>query len=176
MSVMASQITSLTIAYSIFYLSADQRKHQSSALLAFVRRIHRRLMNSLHKGPVMQKMFPFNDVIMTKFSSYWSTMIFQVYVEESSAELMWNEKWILIGLASLCRAFWPMYKQICEKLQMRLHCNENTHTMKPLRISHIFSLKKKSYAVSLMSIMMENSREYQTQMAIMSNTGSWSYI
>ena len=37
MGAMASQITSLTIVYS----GADQRKHQSSASLAFVRRIHR---------------------------------------------------------------------------------------------------------------------------------------
>ena len=31
----ASQITSLTIVYSIVYSDADQRKHQSSASLAF---------------------------------------------------------------------------------------------------------------------------------------------
>ena len=42
MNTMASQITSLTIVYSIVYLSADRRKHQSSALLAFMRGIHRR--------------------------------------------------------------------------------------------------------------------------------------
>ena len=37
MSAMASQITSLTIVYSTLYLGADQRNHQSSASLAFVR-------------------------------------------------------------------------------------------------------------------------------------------
>ena len=41
MDTIASQITSLTIVYSTFYSGADQRKHQSSASLAFVRRIHR---------------------------------------------------------------------------------------------------------------------------------------
>ena len=40
------------------------RKHQSSASLAFVRGIHRRPVNSPHKGPVTRKMFPFDDVIM----------------------------------------------------------------------------------------------------------------
>ena len=40
MGAMASQITSLTIVCSIVYSDADQRKHQSSASLAFVRRIH----------------------------------------------------------------------------------------------------------------------------------------
>ena len=43
---------------------ADQRKHQSSASLAFVRRIHRGPVNSPHKWPVTRKMFPFGDVIM----------------------------------------------------------------------------------------------------------------
>ena len=33
---MASQITSLTIVYSTVFSSSDQRKHQSSASLAFV--------------------------------------------------------------------------------------------------------------------------------------------
>ena len=38
---MASQITSVTIVYSAVYSGADQRKHQRSASLAFVRGFHR---------------------------------------------------------------------------------------------------------------------------------------
>ena len=64
MGTIASQITSLTIVYSIVYSDADQRKHQSSAPLAFVRGIHRGPVNSPHKWPVTRKMFPFDDVIM----------------------------------------------------------------------------------------------------------------
>ena len=45
---------------------ADQRKHQSSASLAFVREIHRGPVNFPHKWPVTRKMFPFDDVIMRK--------------------------------------------------------------------------------------------------------------
>ena len=41
MGAVASQITSLTIAYSTVYSGADQIKHQSSASLALVRGIHR---------------------------------------------------------------------------------------------------------------------------------------
>ena len=52
MSSMASQVTSLTIVYSTVHSGADQRKHQSSASLAFVRGIHRSPMNSPHKRPV----------------------------------------------------------------------------------------------------------------------------
>ena len=63
-STIASQITSLTIVYSTVYSGAGQRNHQSSALLAFVRGIHRWPMNSPHKWPITRKMFPFDDVIM----------------------------------------------------------------------------------------------------------------
>ena len=61
---MASQITSLTIVYSTVYSDADQRKHQSSTSLAFVRGIHRGPVNCPHKWPVTRKMFPFHDVIV----------------------------------------------------------------------------------------------------------------
>ena len=71
MSLMASQITSLMIAYSTVYSGADQRKHQSSASLAFVRGIHRGPVNSPHKWPVTQKMFPFDDVIMSFSPIRW---------------------------------------------------------------------------------------------------------
>ena len=64
MSTMASQITSLTIVFSIVYSGADQRKHHNSASLAFVMGIHRGQVNSPHKGPVTRKMCPFDDVIM----------------------------------------------------------------------------------------------------------------
>ena len=64
MGAMASQITSLTIVYSTVYSDADQRKHQSTASLAFVWGIHRGPVNSLHKWPVTRRMFPFDDVIM----------------------------------------------------------------------------------------------------------------
>ena len=64
MNAIASQITSLTNVYSIVYSDADQRKHQSSASLAFVWGIHRGPVNSPHKWPVTWKMFPFDDVII----------------------------------------------------------------------------------------------------------------
>ena len=60
MGAMASQITSLIIVNSTAYSGADQRKHRSSASLAFVRWP----VNSPHKWPVTRKMFPLDDVIM----------------------------------------------------------------------------------------------------------------
>ena len=64
MGVIASQVTSLTIVYSTVYSDEDQRKHQSSASLPFVRGIHRGAVNTPYKWPVTRKMFPFDDVIM----------------------------------------------------------------------------------------------------------------
>ena len=55
-SVMAFQITSVSIVYSTVCSGADQRKHQSSTSLAFVREIHR--------WPV----FPFVDEIILTMS------------------------------------------------------------------------------------------------------------
>ena len=62
MGAIASQIT---IVYSSVYSDADQRKHESFALLAFVRGIHRWPVNSPHKGLVTRKC----SQLMT--SSWW---------------------------------------------------------------------------------------------------------
>ena len=64
MSAMASQITSLLIVCSTVYAGADQRKHQSSASLAFVWVTQRWPVNFPHKWPVIRKMFPFDDATM----------------------------------------------------------------------------------------------------------------
>ena len=82
MGPMASQMTSLTIVYTAIYSGADQRKHQSSVSLAFLRGIHRGPVNSPHKWPITEKMFPFDDVIMQPF--HLSTL----------------EKWLLFSIIS----------------------------------------------------------------------------
>ena len=58
MSAIASQITSVSIVNSTVYSGADQRKHQSSTSLAFVRGIYR--------WPVTRKIFSFDNVIMER--------------------------------------------------------------------------------------------------------------
>ena len=57
MTTMASQITSLTVVYSTVYSDADQRKHQSSASLAFVWGIHRDRWIPRTKGQLRGKCF-----------------------------------------------------------------------------------------------------------------------
>ena len=69
MGAIASQITSLTIVYSIVYSDADQRKHQSSASLAFARGIHRDRWIPRTNGQLRGKWFH----LMT--SSWWGVNI-----------------------------------------------------------------------------------------------------
>ena len=73
MDAMASLITSLTIVYSTVYSGEDQRRHQSSASLAFVQWINRWPVNSPHKWPVTRKMFPLDDVILHQFRQLMPT-------------------------------------------------------------------------------------------------------
>ena len=75
MGATTSQITSLAIIYSTVYSGTNQRKHQSSASLAFVWVIHRGPVNSPHKWPVTRKVFPFDDVIMmTQFAHIYQSL------------------------------------------------------------------------------------------------------
>ena len=57
MTTMASQIPSLTVVYSTVYSDEDQRKHQSSASLAFVWGIHRDRWIPRTKGQLRGKSF-----------------------------------------------------------------------------------------------------------------------
>ena len=73
MTTMASQITSLTVVYSTVYSDADQRKHQSSAPLAFVWGIHRGRWIPRTKGQLRGKCFH----LMTSSCSWgkWSMFL-----------------------------------------------------------------------------------------------------
>ena len=64
MGPMASQINSLTIVFSVVNSYADQRKHQSSASLPFVREFTGARWIPRTKGQSSGKMFPFDDVNM----------------------------------------------------------------------------------------------------------------
>ena len=64
MSATASQMTGVTTIYLIVCWGDDQRKHQSSASLAFMWGIHLWPVISPHERPVTRKVIPFDDVIM----------------------------------------------------------------------------------------------------------------
>ena len=63
MSAMASQITDPDCLLKRLFMRWSKK---TPAPLAFVGGIHRRPVDSPHKGPVMRKMFPFDSVIMTR--------------------------------------------------------------------------------------------------------------
>ena len=97
MSTIVSQITSLTIVHLTClsaYSGADQRKHQRSMSLAFVRGIHQWTVNSPHKGPVTLKMFPFDDVIMI-IKLFYSVWFSQCYISSAyrSVRVMLMKYW-----------------------------------------------------------------------------------
>ena len=72
MSAVVSQITGVSVVYSTVCSGADQRKHQSSSSLAFVRGIHWWPVNSPHKGPATRKNFYFmtSSCVSTPRHSY----------------------------------------------------------------------------------------------------------
>ena len=63
--IMASQITGNSTICSGACLCYKQRKHQRSTLLVNFEGHQRHAMGSTHKGPVMQKIYPYRNVIMT---------------------------------------------------------------------------------------------------------------
>ena len=79
--------------YSTVYPNADQRKHQSSASLAFVREIHR--------SPVTRKIFPFHDVIMKWKHRYLG----RIAIEYTLVWSKWNE-YIAIWAELLLSILW----------------------------------------------------------------------
>ena len=88
MTTMASQITYLEVVYLTVYSDADQRKHQSSASLAFVQVP----VNSPNKGPVTRKMFPFDDVIMANVIMRLANVLLINACGHVRAEFIWHQK------------------------------------------------------------------------------------
>ena len=69
------------------YSGTDQRKHQSSASLAFVRVIHLSPVNSPHKGPVTRKNISISwrhrDVVISRFL-WWRVIQLTIYFADAS--------------------------------------------------------------------------------------------
>ena len=107
MITIASQITSLTVVYSTVYSNADQRKHQSSASLAFVWGIHRDRWIPRTKGQLRGKCFH----LMTSSCSHIVQWI--------------TERICLIVLTHLTKYIWQAYykfnvfRWVCTMMIMR---------------------------------------------------------
>ena len=107
MSAKASQIAGVSVVYSTVCSVADLREYESSASLAFVRRIHQW---PVHNGPATRKMFSFDDVIMLWVKNHyphewlpsmkWVTashpwhMLYWPYVYRWHRLIMWTTNWI----------------------------------------------------------------------------------
>ena len=132
MTMLTSQITSLTVVYLIVYSGVNQRKHQSSASLAIVREIHRGPVNFPHKWPVTRKIFPFDDVIMISFVSH------QVMLH-SHAVFTLNDKpgshHVIIGAAPFL-SWWGATESTFSVGSVRLRsvscCHKNESSVLPL--------------------------------------------
>ena len=91
----------VSIVYSTICSGADQRKHHSSMSLAFARGIYRWPVNSPHIGPVIQKMFPFDDVIMftgnqEHLPCCWDVVIMTTHGaagDNDKATNLWKWRW-----------------------------------------------------------------------------------
>ena len=99
MSAIASQITGLTIVYSIIYSDEDLRKHQSSASLAFVPGIHRWSVKSPHKRPVTRKCF---HLMMSSWFNGIAVIFHNLWISSCIAPV-WTVSWYGVSVSKYFR-------------------------------------------------------------------------
>ena len=116
MGTMASQITSPAIVNNRLFRRRS-KKHQSPASLAFVWGIRRWPVNSPHKWPVTQKMFPFDDVIMSKLERKW----FRLWLVSCSAPSPYlNQCCLTVNRTTGNKVPWNLNKNQLENLIRKL--------------------------------------------------------
>ena len=97
------------------FSGADQRKHQSSASLAFVRGFHWWPVNSLHKGPVTWKMFPWCHYEARWCTAPWMrSMGLEIRFDRHCAESkLYNYHPKYLRIWDICLKFvWFIYKMM----------------------------------------------------------------
>ena len=135
MRTMASQLTGVSIVCSTVGSGADQRKHQSSASLAFVRGIHRWPVNSPHKRPVVRKMFPFDEAIMKKDRAEWLFVWDKYGILPTDTNGLRNK--LSIGDTSVRNiSQFTNFKQ-CHIWPQNIQCNPSIRNPKVSTIAHL---------------------------------------
>ena len=89
MTTIASQIISLTVVYSTVYSDADQRKHQSSASLAFVWGIHRDRWIPRTKSQLRGKCF---HLMTSSWTSHYLNQWWPIVIWVIGDQFQWNLK------------------------------------------------------------------------------------
>ena len=120
MTTMASQITSLTVLYSTVYSDADQRKHQSSASLAFVWKIHQDPGEFPAQMASYADMFPFDDVIRVS-SGYWGSHIGIVSKVKTSRIWRWQRIHIIFSYTHISITVVVLWGLECITYLSKLH-------------------------------------------------------
>ena len=122
MGVMASQITCVSIVSCTVCSGADQRKHQSSKSMAFVRGIHRSPMDSPHKGSITRKFFPFHDVIMKVWMAMVLTFLSRDIPDSATEELLqrYND-FIMSAMASQITSLMTVYSTVYSRRWSKKH-------------------------------------------------------
>ena len=145
MGAIAYQITSLTIVYSTVYSDAAQRKHQSSASLAFVRGIRGWPVDFPHKWPVTPKIFPFDDVIM-----YWNNIVMPWHGNACRITgFLWRESTVADGfpcketLMRKFHAFLSTYKFYWSSWWFKMSWLSFHINVRTIRLSKAFNPSKK---------------------------------
>ena len=172
MGTIASQITSLTIVYSTIYSDANQRKHQSSASLAFVRGIHRSAGNSPgtspHKWPVTRKMFPFEYVIMRKHQRHGKRfhVMTSSGLKEIPSQALHRKIWTQQFAPSRIEWWCPVSKKLSKITIINLFAvplNRNSNTFCGRCARHYYMLHGKALCVLWMPTLVgrQNTRHQQ---------------
>ena len=159
LSAMASQITSDPVVCSIVGSGADQRKHEGSASLAFMRGIHRWPVNSPHKRPVTWKVFPFDDVFMDHLGVYGSLGLTELKPTTRKFHKVFCPQYthfmtiLICSLSSLSICglpvrIWYSYRmlQIYIIIQKH-HWFDMAHQITPLRNCNLATIAASSYVI-----------------------------
>ena len=91
--------TASWVFFPTVYSGANQSKYQSSTSLAFVWGIYQWQVNSLHKCPVTQKMFLFDDIILkcihhTEVTVMWKNPFYWFHWHAIlSSSTGWDDVW-----------------------------------------------------------------------------------
>ena len=119
MTMMASQVTSRTVVYSTVYSDADQRKHQSSASLAFVWGIHRDRWMPRTKGQLRGKYFHLMTSSCLIVSSPRTVLQPQSHRISNKSQPERLQKPLLIPIVIICRTLTYFSKQIIFTVRRR---------------------------------------------------------